>query len=253
MKKLWRISIVVVTTLVFVAIVLYWAGPVALSIWTARKVPARARLVPVELKDASVSPSAGDKVSYFGYEFELPWSDIDASQSKTTSVNQAVVTFRSGLQMSVTALPPKEFIDGLANSYGTPQTIAPFIASEFGVEATRSDYEFLRRLYDFTPENVNRWALSPATHYRQSMFLTIKSASLLPWAADSGIFNVRNAEFRGFQQGNPDVHPTGIMLSLYSGNGGIEFIFSEKKYQNPAGVSQPEINCIIQSLKKVAG
>jgi len=151
LRTLRRILVVVGVTLAGIVFCLYWAGPVALSIWTAHKLPDRARLVPQDLKDASVSPSAGDKLSYFGYEFELPWSDIDASRSKTTNVNQAVIIFRSGLQMSVTGLPPKETINGLASSHATPQTIAPFIASEFGVDATRSDYEFLRHLYNFTP------------------------------------------------------------------------------------------------------
>jgi len=249
LRTLRRILVVVGVTLAGIVFCLYWAGPVALSIWTAHKLPDRARLVPQDLKDASVSPSAGDKLSYFGYEFELPWSDIDASRSKTTNVNQAVIIFRSGLQMSVTGLPPKETINGLASSHATPQTIAPFIASEFGVEATRSDYEFLRHLYNFTPEKMNRWALSPKTHYRESMLLTIKSAALLPWA-DSGIFNIRNSEYTGFQQGSPDARPVGIVLTLYSENSGVEFVFSQKKYQNPAGVSQAEINRVIQSVRK---
>ncbi len=249
MRRPWRILLIVASTLALAAVALLWAAPVALSIWTAHKVPSRTRLAPVELTDASVSPAASSKLSYFGYQFEAPWSDIDASTSKATNVNQALITFRSGLKISVTALPPKEIINGLASSYATPQTVAPFIASEFGVEATRSDYEFLRRLYNFTPEKMNRWALSSAVHYRESMLLTIKSAALVPWA-DSGIFNVRNAEYAGFQQGNPQAHPTGIVVSLYSDDGGIEFVFSQKSYQNPAGVSQAEINRVIQSVRK---
>jgi hypothetical protein len=235
---------------VLVAVILYWAAPVALSIWTAQKVSSRARLVPVELTDTSVSP-AGTKLSYFGYEFELPWSDVDASRSQANpKLNRAVIVFRSGLQMSVTALPPKDGINAIASSYATPQTVAPFIASEFGVEATRSDYAFLRHLYNFTPEKMSRWALSPATHYRESMLLTIKYIALLPWA-ESGIFNVRNSEYAGFQQGNPGVRPTGIVVTLFSGDGGIEFVFSQKKYENPAGISQAEINRVIQSVRKV--
>jgi hypothetical protein len=40
------------------------------------------------------------------------------------------------------------------------------------------------------------------------------------------------------------------VLTLYSENGGVEFVFSQKKYQNPAGVSQAEINRVIQSVRK---
>jgi len=34
------------------------------------------------LKDTSVSEAPGTKLSYFGYEFEVPWSDLDESQTK---------------------------------------------------------------------------------------------------------------------------------------------------------------------------
>lgn len=251
MKKLWRIPIVVASILALVAVIFFWAAPVALSLWAARKVPSRTRLVPVELTDTSVSPSTGSKFSYFGYEFELPWSDIDTSRTQTDpKSNRAVVTFRSGLQVSMTALPPKDFINAVASSYTSPRLFEPFVASEFGPEASRSDYEFLRRLYDFTPEKMNRWTLSSSVHYRESMLLTIKSSALLPWAADSGIFNVRNPQYSGFQQGSPVARPTGIVVTLFSEDGGVEFILSQRNYDNPGGVSQPEINRVIQSVRK---
>jgi hypothetical protein len=39
-------------------------------------------------------------------------------------------------------------------------------------------------------------------------------------------------------------------VDLYSDEGGLELIFSEKNYNVSAGVTQPEINRIIQSLHK---
>ena len=40
------------------------------------------------------------------------------------------------------------------------------------------------------------------------------------------------------------------MIDHYSDDGSVELIFSEKNYKIPAGVTQPEINRIIQSLHK---
>jgi intracellular septation protein A len=37
--------------------------------------------VPVELPDLSVSQASGKKLSCFGYEFEVPWDDIDQAKS----------------------------------------------------------------------------------------------------------------------------------------------------------------------------
>ena len=38
--------------------------------------------MPTELKDVSTSRLPEEKLSYFGYEFEVPWSDLDESQTR---------------------------------------------------------------------------------------------------------------------------------------------------------------------------
>lgn len=216
----------------------------------AKKAPQIARLVPKELNDFSVSSASGQKVSYFGYEFEVPWDDIDPTQTKLypeANPNKVVLTFRSGLRLSFTALPAKEYVKGLASmAHTSPQ----LIEAAYGVEATQSDYGFLKRLYELTPEKMNYWSVSPSVHYREGMLLTIKSISLLSWAK-GGLFNIQNRDYRGFQQGSPQVHPNGIAVDLYSDDGSVEFIFNQKGYDRPAGVSQPEINRIAQTLRKV--
>jgi hypothetical protein len=254
LKALWRGLVIGVTTVTVIAIGLYWAGPVALSIWAARKVPNRATLVPRDLEDVSVSQASGSKLSYFGYEFEVPWNDMDPAQTKLfpkLNPNRVVLAFRSGLQVSVTVLPPKELLNGIASAFqSSPQLFERLVDSEFGPEATRSDYAFLEKLYQFTPQKMNRWAVRPSVHYRESMLLTIKSTSLL-WSADSGIFNIRNQDYRGFQQGSTQARPNGIVVDLYSDDDGIEFIFNQKDYQDRLGVSQAEINCVVQSVHKM--
>jgi hypothetical protein len=154
------------------------------------------------------------------------------------------------MQVSATTVPAKEFVNTVATSWFrvSPQEFE----SKLGYEATRSDYEFLKRLYAFTPSNMSLWAFSPAVHYRDSTFLRIKYTSLLPWAADSGIFYVGNQDYEGFQQGNPGARPAGMIVDLYADNGGVEFIFNQQRYRKPTGISQPEINRVIQSLHKVS-
>jgi hypothetical protein len=222
----------------------------------SRKVPNRAKAVPGELKDISISQATGDELSYFGYEFQVPWNDINLEETKLypkLNPNRVVLTFRSGLQVSVTSLPPKEMVNGIASALQlSPQLFERFVSAEFGPEATRSDYAFVKKLYEFTPQKMNRWAIRPSVHYRECMLLTLKSTALL-WSADSGIFNIHNQNYSGFQPGNPQARPNGVVATLYSENDAIEFIFNQKDYQNPAGVSQAEINRVIQSLHKVRG
>ncbi len=54
--------------------------------------------------------------------------------------------------MSFTALPAKEYVKGLAS---TAHTSPQLIEAAYGVEATQSDYGFLKRLYELTPEKMN--------------------------------------------------------------------------------------------------
>ncbi len=248
MKVLRRILIGSGMFVTFVLILVFWAFPVGLSIWTIWKAPSVARVVPTELKDNSISQATCSKFRYFGYEFELPWNDMDTAQE--VSSNRVALNFHSGLQVSVTGLPKREFVNSIANSWFnmSPQVFE----AKLGHEATRSDYEFLKRLYARTPEKMNLWAVYPSVHYRDVVFVHIKSHSLLPWAADSGVFNIENQGYKGFQQGRPESRPVGIVVDLYADEGGVEFIFNQKDYRNARGVSQPEINRVIQSLRSVS-
>jgi hypothetical protein len=247
LRILRRILIGLAVTGMLIIVFVYWLFPIGISIWTMRTAPKRARVVPTELKDFSASQEIGSKFDYFGYEFELPWTDIDTTRQ--SSPNHVVITFLSGLQVSATAVPAKELVNTVATSWFR---MSPGdFQSQLGYEATRSDYEFLKRLYAFTPRNMNLWAFSPSVHYRDSTFLRIKYMVLLPWAADSGIFYVGNQDYSGFQQGSPQARPVGIIVDLYADSGGVEVIFNQEKYRDSSGVTQREINRLIQSLHRV--
>ncbi|HXO33588.1 MAG TPA: hypothetical protein VN901_14655 [Candidatus Acidoferrales bacterium] len=70
-------------------------------------------------------------------------------------------------------------------------------------------------------------------------------------AAESGIFNLQNGSLRGFQQGSPGARPDQLLVTLYWDEGNVEFTLWQKGYRNPAGVTQPERNRILQSVRKV--
>jgi hypothetical protein len=246
-RIMWRIVSGLAVCIILIGLFVIWLFPVGLSLWTIWKAPGRAALVPVEMTDLTLWQGSGDRFEYFGYEFAVPWSDIEASQG--LSPNRVGLSFHSGLQVSATALPAKEFLNTIAASwFGVSPEV---FESRLGHDATRSDYEFLKRLYALTPKKVSKWSIDPSVHYRDAAFLRLKYTALLPEAADSGIFYVSNQEYKGFQQGNPNSRPNKIAVDLYADDGGIEFIFNQKDYRNPGGVSQAELNYIIQSLRKL--
>ncbi|MGC2327761.1 MAG: hypothetical protein WA604_13685 [Candidatus Sulfotelmatobacter sp.] len=251
MRLVRRILTTVVVTCAVIFIAVEWIAPVALSFYEAKKVPPVARVVPTDLKDASVSQAPGMKLSYLGYEFEVPWTDLDESKTKlypkdNPDKKMAFLFFRSGLRLVVKAVPPREWARFFATDWKlSPQQVEAFM----GHEAAISDYVFLKNIYAFTPNSMHYWALSSRLHAREQMLLMIKS--IVPSKpAETGIFNLRNPSFRGFQQGDPQIRQDTLLLNLYSANDSFEIAFLQKDYRSPSGVTQPEINRIVQSLHK---
>ncbi|MGB6775498.1 MAG: hypothetical protein WBE45_14035, partial [Terriglobales bacterium] len=217
----------------------------------ARKVPPVARIVPTDLKDQSISEAPGTKLSYLGYEFEVPWSDLDKTQTKLYPNDKPAkymvdLHFSSGLRLLFKACPPRQFTN---SSDAVIKSAALATVSVFGLEAIRSDYSFTKAVYEFTPSKMHYWSLSPRVHYGEQGVLIIKSIMPVK-AAETGIFNLQNQSYKGFQQGNPEVRQDGIIVDLFSDEGSVEMVFSQKSYKNSAGVTQPEINRIVESLRK---
>jgi hypothetical protein len=249
MRLLRRILIVLAITLLVGFVGVEWIAPVALSYYGAKKAPAVVRVLPTELKDQGVSQAPGLRLSYVGYNFEVPWNDLDETQTKLSPKDKptrVVLVFRSGLRVMVTALPAREWVNSLPGELKvSPQEME----ATFGHEAVQSDYNFVKTVYEFTPDTMHHWNISSKQFARDATLLIIKSLAPLK-CAETGIFNVQNESFKGFQQGNAETRGSGVAVSLYSNEGSIELIFAEKNYKASTGVTQPEINRIIQSLHK---
>lgn len=251
MRLLRRILITVAITLGVIALGAFWVAPVALSFDAARTAKPDARVVPTDLKDLSVSQVPGTKVSYVGYEFEIPWTDLDQTRTRSVPKDNPYMVglvFRSGLHLIVSASPPRM----LPNQFAREWKVSPQkLELIFGRGAAQSDYSFLENLYEFTPDKMHRWGLTPSVHYREQMLLMLKTTVLSGLSADTGIFHIQNQSYRGFQLGDPQAHPRSIAVQLYSDEGSIELTFAGGDGRGPVAVTQPELNRIVQSLRKV--
>jgi hypothetical protein len=231
MKILRRILI----TLVILFAAQYFIVP-AVVLYFARRAPAVTSVVPTDLKDLSVSQAPGTKLSYVGYDFEVPWSDLDKSQTQVSEGDPAFqiagICFRSGLKLFISSAPPhKEY----------------------------PEYALLKQIYAITPDRIHYWALFKGGQYRDARLLLAKSALLRHIGlgfeanpAETGIFNVQSQGYRGFQYGDPQEWQPALELRLFSDDSTVKIEILQKDYDDPMGVTQPEINRIIQSLHKAA-
>jgi len=209
--------------------------------YVARKMPVVWDL-PAELPDSSVSRSPGKKLSYFGYEFEVSWDDIDEAKSRTIGERKAIIAFRSGNVLSVWSGPPREFVNSVL-SMGMDREA---FRQMYGDEALQSDYALNRLMLTTTPDKITPF-ISKRSAASQSMLIVMKGISA-PRGADSGIFAVNADGFRGFQYGHPP-DSRWFSVELFADNGSLDFIFAQNA-DGPTVISQKDINRILQTLHK---
>lgn len=198
--------------------------------------------IPVELSDSSVSRAPGRKLSYFGYEFEIPWDDVDDSKCRIVGGNKAIIAFLSGNALSVWA--SHESVNGAISGTGIHwQTFQQL----YGGAALQSQYTFHHMMLEMTPDKI-----TPFMSKRQAEgdfgLLMMKGFSSSS-GAGSGIYFVKAGDFRGFQFGRPQSSPGSVSIELYSESTSLDFIFGQKANGSTV-ISQADINRILVTLKK---
>jgi len=214
--------------------------------YLTRKAPA-VSMAPAQLADLSISRSPGRKLSYFGYEFEVPWNDVDESKSGIIpDSNKAMIVFQSGNSLSVWHGSPRAFLNTvLANDKIDQNTLRRIV----GDEALQSDYALYRTISQMTPDKMTPFE-SQRDAANQALLLLVKGICM-PTGADSGVFAVSAGEFSGFQFGRP-ANPSGqVSVRLFSDSSSLNFILNQKP-GGPVVISQPEINRILQTLHKAS-
>lgn len=207
-----------------------------------RRLPDVAK-TPVPLPDLSISSVPHRTVSYFGYEFELPWDDADEAKDRTVGTIH-VVAFRSGNAFWFSTFPPKNLVNEVMRCGSlSPQDFKQL----YGEDTLESDYAFHKKMLELTPSEITPF-ISRRQAISGQVLLLVKAISMPK--AGSGIFSVQTRDFKGFQFENPQAHPPRVTVELFSNEGGIDVMFMQKDVA-PA-ISQSAINRVIQSIHKAS-
>lgn len=199
---------------------------------------------PVPLVETSISSAHHKKISYFGYELELPWDDVDDAKCKTKGTIR-VTAFLSGNSFWFSTFPPKSFADEVMKT-GKMDALA--FRRAYGEEATQSDYSFWRTILELTPDSIGPF-MNPHEASTNSALLVLKAIAMPK--AESGIFEIQSGDLRGFQFENAAGRPNRIIDDLYGDDGGLELHFSQKVGGPAPNLTQPEINRVLQSIHKI--
>jgi len=247
MSKWKRTLLALGITAIFVGVYCWLFGFQTMSAllvrYEFRKLPEVTK-TPLPLADLSISSVPHKKVTYFGYEFELPWDDVEESKDKTTGQIH-VGAFRSGNAFWFSTFPPKSFVNEVMKTGRLdPQNFRQL----YGDAAFESDYGFHKMMLQMTPSEITPF-ISRRQAAAGAMLLIFKGISMPK--ADSGIFWIQTPDFQGFQFQSAQNRPFKITDELFSNDGGVDVMFLQKAGGSAPSISQAEINRVIQSIHKL--
>ena len=248
MPKWARILIALLVVALLCAAYIWFFGFQTLVLLEARYLTRKApavSLAPAQLTDLSISRSPGKKLSYFGYEFEVPWSDVDEAKSgPIPDTNKAMIVFHSGNSLSVWHGSPRAFLNQVLSNDKIDQNTLRRIV---GDEALQSDFALYRTILQMTPEKMSPF--EPQSDAANQALLLLVKGICMPPGAESGIFSVSAGEFSGFQFGRPQNQSGEVSVRLFSATSSLNFIFVHTA-GGPTAISQPDINRLLQTLHK---
>jgi hypothetical protein len=244
----WKRRLLWASSILTVCVVYLWffGTQTFFALWArnvGRKVPI-VKTVPVDLKDLSISQAKGERVSFMGGEFEVPWDDV--VQEKTRVVgNWLIVPFRSGKLIVLCV----EEADGFIASMTKSKTPDPeLFKAMYGPEVLRSDYALHKAIFETTPSQIN--LLTPSNR-AAGLGSVILIKAIMPPTTDWAIYKIQSQNFKGFQLGDPIRRPKKMCLELYAEDAHFEINIDQNTTSPGSGITQAELNRIIQSVRKV--
>jgi hypothetical protein len=196
--------------------------------------------------DYSVSNSKGTTLSYFGYEFEVPWN---ASFKQKASGKGGLVQLQFDSGQSVTFIVPAnqgglltEIVQDGSLKMGDLQVV-------FGDLMNRSAYDQYGALLNTTPRSIR--AFGPRGEaVRGVTLLTIKAIAFGP-GLETGAFSFELPGKHGFQIGDPQKSKR-VELEVFDSTGQhIEILCGTTN--SSVRFSQSELNRILTSLHSTTG
>jgi len=208
--------------------------------WNVRH-EAQLWIVPTPLTYLSVGPSTGKKFTYFGYEFESPWTEVKQERKGN---NIVVLDFMNGAFVSLTN--PAESFDGLQTARQEARKRGRNIRDVFGDSATRSNYALRSTILHLTPGDLRLFS-SRQEMAGNSVLLILKGI----WVTKQtdAIYSIQTDWFHGFQIDNSALWKTSEIQLFDAGDREIDVIVGlHSKTIRP---SQEDVNLVVDTLRPV--
>jgi hypothetical protein len=241
--KTWQKRTTLILTSFALLLVFYVYGqPIAFLLFTKHEIRNSPELwtVPTPLSAAAAESPTGKTLSYYGYDFDAPWTEGKEEQNSKSLIR---VNFSGGQTIA--------FFDPTA-SVNEVQLLTQQSAEKnrdarsiWGADAMRSRYAFRSTMLNLTPADLHLFA-SRQKMVADSVLLTLKGAYVSE--RKHGLYSFQTAWFRGFQYGAP-AQDDGVKIEAFDAQDReVEMIVGCGHRISPRP-SQADINRILFSLR----
>jgi hypothetical protein len=223
---------------------LIYVRPLALlsmARWNTRAKP-EFWIVPRPLADVSIEQAAGRNFTFYGYQFEVPWTGVKREEHLK---NMELVYFSNNFFMAFH--DPLQSVNQLKVLTGEGTKNEAALQRLFGEEATRSNYALRSKILNLTPRDLDL-SFSRQKMVSSSILLMLKPV----WAGSlhGGVYSFQTEWLRGFQLGDPTRDRTITIDAFDAHDREIELYIGRTQGANQ-DVTQSELNRIIYSLRPI--
>ncbi len=201
-------------------------------------------VIPRALPNTTSSKQPGLKLAAYGYEFEVPWADIDKNKTRPGD-SVSVYYFRSG-QFLMFGNPEKAVN---AKEIFLPDDEKRKVATQmWGEKTVESNFALTKAMLETSPAQMSIFA-PRAKVVGLGILLVLKTTPAT--GGQTGIFAFDTSTIRGFQMGDPDKRPKFISIRAFDmDDHQLDFTFG---IQNGfAGqITQGEVNRVLQTVRRV--
>jgi hypothetical protein len=222
-------------------------------VWQAKQDAARdpkLALVPIPLPDTSISTTPGTTVTFFGYQFEVPWEGR-VSVRNPGDDHLAVAFGAVGKPLMFFNPANNPGVVEAARSALKERGEGPRNADAF-LDA-HSDYDLVRSTLYATPAQLSLVFPGKEAVYTATRLMIKQSEAL---GAETGLYSFRIGQLRGFQIGDPSRARNVRVIGFDGDDHKFEFGFGcvpGPEYGSKQGFSQTDINRVLQTLRPVPG
>jgi hypothetical protein len=244
-----RITLTAATVLLVAVIAFaFLFGVQAITWWNVKQL-AKGKpvlwVIPQPLRDTAAANQPGLKLSVYGYEFEVPWADIDKDKSKPGE-SLAIYYFRSGpfLMFHNPAKAPNMKEIFLADNEKRKAAM-----QMWGEKTLESNFTLTKAMLETSPVEMSVFA-PRAKVLGLGILLVLKPIPAT--GGETGIFAFNTSAVRGFQMGDPEKRPKYISVTAFDmGDHKLELTFGIQKGAT-GQITQAEVNRVLQTVRPVS-